>query len=98
MVYTRRAVLGTCVGGFSAFYFQPQLRAATQCITAPLPAFLPNRLTVDCASARNFRAFRQNPDYLGLAGTVSMSFVRGQFGTYQAGNLFLYPWLKPKGQ
>jgi hypothetical protein len=27
-----------------------------------------------------------------------MSFVRGKLGTYQAGNLFLFPWLKTKGQ
>jgi hypothetical protein len=97
-MYTRRAVLGSCVGGVAAFYLPTELSAAPQCVTAPLPPFLPNRLSVDCASARNFRAFRQNPDYLGLAGTVSMSVVQGKFGTYQAGNLFLYPWLKPKGQ
>jgi hypothetical protein len=54
-------------------------------------------LTVDCASKRNFQLFRQNADYLGLAGVVSMTFVRGRIGSYQAGNLFLFPWLKPKG-
>jgi hypothetical protein len=53
---------------------------------------------VDCASKRNFHAFRQYPEYLGLAGVVSMTFVRGSYGSYEAGNLFLFPWLKPKGQ
>jgi hypothetical protein len=72
--------------------------AALQCVTGPLPGFLPNRLTVDCASRMNFRLFRKNPAYLGLAGVVSMTFVRGTQGSYSAGNLFLFPWLKPKGR
>ena len=46
----------------------------------------------------NFRLFRNNPDFLGLAGVVSMTFVRGKQGEYNAGNLFLFPWLKPKGR
>ena len=46
----------------------------------------------------NFRLFRKNPDFLGLAGVVSMTFVRGKHGAYTAGNLFLFPWLKPKGR
>jgi len=46
----------------------------------------------------NFRLFRKNPGYLGLAGVVSMTFVRGKYGSYSAGNLFLFPWLKPKGR
>jgi hypothetical protein len=71
--------------------------AAPQCVSGGLP-FLPNRLTVSCASRRNFHAFRQNSDYLGLAGTVSMTLVRGKLGSYEAGELFLYPWLKPKGK
>jgi hypothetical protein len=54
-------------------------------------------LTVDCASKRNFQLFRQNSGYLGLSGVVSMTAVRGKIGSYQAGNLFLFPWLKPKG-
>jgi hypothetical protein len=72
--------------------------AAAQCVTGPLPGFLPNRLTVDCASRMNFRLFRKNPTYIGLAGVVSMTFVRGKQGSYSAGNLFLFPWLKPKGR
>jgi hypothetical protein len=71
--------------------------AAAQCVTGPLPAFLPNRLSVDCASRRNFQLFRQNTAYLGLTGVVSMTAVRGRLGSYSAGNLFLFPWLKPKG-
>jgi hypothetical protein len=69
---------------------------APQCVSGGLP-FLPNRLTVSCASQRNFRAFRQNSDYLGLAGVVSMTFVRGRQGSFEAGSLLLFPWLKPKG-
>ena len=76
----------------------PARAIAAQCVSGPLPAFLPNMLTVDCASRRNFQLFRQNSAYLGLAGVVSMSFVRGKLGSYEAGNLFLFPWLKPKGQ
>lgn len=59
--------------------------------------FLPNTLTVDCASRQNFKIFRQNSDYLGLVGVVSMTAVRGSLGSYEAGNLFLFPWLKPAG-
>ena len=76
----------------------PARAIAAQCVSGGLPAFLPNMLTVDCASRRNFQLFRQNSGHLGLAGVVSMSFVRGKFGSYEAGNLFLFPWLKPKGQ
>ena len=46
----------------------------------------------------NFRLYRKNPEALGLAAVVSMSFVRGKIGTYSAGNLFLFPWLSPKGR
>jgi hypothetical protein len=46
----------------------------------------------------NFRLFRKNPGYLGLAGVVSMTFVHGKHGSYTAGNLFLFPSLKPKGR
>jgi hypothetical protein len=74
------------------------LHAAAQCVTGPLPFFLPTMLNVDCASRRNFQLFRRAPDDVGLAGCVSMTFVRGSQGSYQAGNLFLFPWIKPKGQ
>lgn len=75
----------------------PVRAVAAQCITGYLPPFLPNMLTVDCASGRNFQLFRKSSTHLGLAGAVSMSFVRGKLGSYPAGNLFLFPWLKPKG-
>jgi hypothetical protein len=87
------------LSGATALCCAPPVLAATeQCNSSGLADFLPNSLTVDCASRRNFQAFRQNPDYLGLAGVVNMSLVRGGLGTYQAGNLFLFPWLKPQGQ
>ena len=60
-------------------------------------AIVPTQLSVDCASRRNFEAFRKNSAYMGLAGVVNLSAVRGRWGTYNAGNLFLFPWLKPKG-
>ena len=96
---SRRKFVAMSVSGASVLCCSPAALAATeQCVSSGLPDFQPNSLTVDCASRRNFQAFRQNPDYLGLVGVVNMSFVRGGLGTYQAGNLFLFPWLKPKGQ
>jgi hypothetical protein len=94
---SRRAFVEMSLGGAAAC-LSPGLAAAQQCVTGGLPGFLPNALTVDCASKRNFQTFRQNPDYVGLAGVVSMTTVRGSQGTYPAGNLFLFPWLKPKAQ
>src|SRR3974390_3454254 len=96
---TRRALVGLSVGGLSALCVPRALLAAPpQCATGPLPQFLPKQLSVDCATRHNFQTFRRNSDYLGLAGVVSMSFVRGSQGQYQAGNLFLFPWVKPKGK
>jgi hypothetical protein len=95
---SRRAFVELSLGGAAALCLPQGVSTAQQCDTGGLPAFLPNSLTVDCGSRRNFRAFRQNPDYLGLAGAVSMTFVRGARGSYPAGNLFLFPWIKPKGQ
>lgn len=71
--------------------------AQTACVTSGLPSFLPNRLTVDCATRRNFANYRRNADYQGLAGVVSMTHVTGRYGDYPAGNLFLFPWLNAKG-
>jgi hypothetical protein len=94
--FSRRAFVGMSVST-AAVLHAPMRALAAQCVTGAYPGFLPNRLTVDCASRRNFALFRQNADYLGLAGAVSMTTVRGKLGSYQAGNLFLFPWLKPKG-
>jgi hypothetical protein len=94
---SRRAFLGASVIAVETLRQSLPAIAAPQCVTGFLPSFLPNRLTADCASRRNFQLFRQNSIYLGLAGMVSMSFVRGGIGSYEAGNLFLFPWLKPKG-
>jgi hypothetical protein len=96
--YNRRAFIAMSVGGAAALSLPPSLAAAAQCVSGALPAFLPNSLTVDCASKRNFRTFRQYADYVGLAGVVSMSFVRGSNGSFPAGNLFLFPWIKANGQ
>lgn len=94
--FDRRAFLGMSVGGLSML---PQAVAAqTACVSGSLPSFLPVRLTVDCASRGNFQLFRKNTDYLGLAGAVSMTWVRGRYGSYEAGSMFLFPWLKRKGQ
>jgi hypothetical protein len=94
----RRAFVGMSLAGASAVCLAPSWALAQQCVGGPLPGFMPNSLTVDCASKQNFQAFRQNHDYLGLACVVSMTTVRGGRGSYQAGNLFLFPWLKPKAQ
>jgi hypothetical protein len=96
--FDRRTFVGLSVGGVSALALPAPLHAAAQCVTGALPGFQPTMLTVDCASKRNFQLFRKASDYVGLAGVVSMSFVRGSQGSYTAGNLFLFPWLKPKGQ
>jgi hypothetical protein len=96
--YNRRTFVGGSVAGLTVLAMPTGLQAAAQCVTGSLPAFQPTMLTVDCASKRNFQLFRKAPDYVGLAGVVSMSFVRGSQGSYSAGNLFLFPWVKPKGQ
>jgi hypothetical protein len=95
--FNRRAFVGMSVGGFSAFCIPQPVFAAAQCVTGVLPGFVPAMLTVDCASKSNFRTFRRNSKSLGLAGVVSMTFVRGSQGGYPAGNLFLFPWIKPSG-
>src|SRR2546422_7717974 len=76
---SRRTLLGMSAGGL-ALLLRPASALAEQCVTGPYPGFLPNQLTVDCASRRNFQLFRQNAAYLGLAGVVSMTFVRGKLG------------------
>jgi hypothetical protein len=96
--FSRRAFLGTSLVAVETLRQSISAAAATQCVTGSLPGFLPNRLTVDCASQVNFRLFRKNSKYVGLAGAVSMTFVRGKWGSYSAGNLFLFPWLKPEGR
>lgn len=94
----RRAFVGMSAGGLSALCLPQPVLAAAQGVTGSLPSFLPTVLSVDCASRHNFRTFRQNSKLMALTGVVSMSFVRGRQGSYQAGNLFLFPWLKPKGK
>lgn len=93
---SRRAFVEFSLG--AAAILTPAMATAQQCLTGGQSGFLPNTLTVDCASQRNFRAFREYPDYMGLAGAVSMTFVRGSYGSYPAGSLFLFPWLTNKGQ
>jgi hypothetical protein len=96
-IIDRRAFLRGSIG-IVALTQVPTLAFAQVCVTSGLPAFLPNRLTVDCASRRNFAIWRKNAQYMGLAGVVSMTFVRARYGTFPAGNLFLFPWLNKKGQ
>ena len=97
--FDRRAFLGMSVGALSTLRHPGTAAAQTPaCVSDGLPGFLPLRLTVDCASRRNFQLFRKNTDYLGLAGAVSMTWVRGRYGSYEAGSMFVFPWLKPKGQ
>src|SRR4051794_35687511 len=93
----RRAFLASA-GALSLASFPGLAAAQTACVTSGFPAFLPNRLTVDCATRRNFAIYRKNATYMGLAGCVSMSYVKGKYGQYPAGNLFLFPWLTKSGQ
>jgi hypothetical protein len=98
-VFGRRAFLGMSVGAVSML--RHPLSAAAQtpaCVPGGMAQFLPQRLNVDCASRQNFRLFRNNSGDVGLAGVVSMSFVRGKLGSYDAGSMIVFPWLKPKGQ
>src|ERR1043166_1254917 len=96
-IVDRRAFLQASAGALSVLPFAG-ISFAQSCNTNGLPPFLPNRLTVDCASRRNFATYRKNADYLGLAGVVSMTYVRGRYGEFPAGNLFLFPWVNKKGQ
>ena len=98
-VFDRRAFFGMSVGAVSML--RNPLSAAAQtpaCVPGGMAQFLPQRLNVDCGSRRNFDLFRKNTNDVGLAGVVSMSFVRGKYGNYDAGSMMLFPWLKPKGQ
>jgi hypothetical protein len=91
--------MGASVGALAAIHIPEVAQAAAPaCVTGGLPEFVPNSLTIDCASQRNFQLFKNYTPYLGLAGVVSMTFVTGQLGSYSAGSLMLFPWLKPKGQ
>ena len=95
---SRRGFVTKSAAGIAIASLPVSFAKAAQCVSGGLPGFLPNSLTVDCASNRNFRLFRQYPNLLGLTGVVSMSFVRGKYGSYPAGELFLFSWLKPKAQ
>ena len=96
--FDRRAFLGMSIGASLMLPHPRKAVAETACVSGSLPRFLPGRLTVDCASRQNFRLFRKYPDYLGLAGVVSMARISGALGSYEPGNMFLFPWLKPAGQ
>jgi hypothetical protein len=97
--FGRRAFLGMSVGAVSML--RHPLSAAAQtpaCVPGGMAQFLPTRLNVDCASRQNFQLFRKNAGEVGLAGVVSMSFVRGKYGSYDAGSMMVFPWLKPKAK
>jgi hypothetical protein len=96
--FSRRKIVAMSVGGLAASCLPRSVIAAPQCVASGASVILPAQLTVDCASRRNFQVFRKYPELLGLAGAVSMSAVRGKLGSYAAANLFLFPWLKPKGK
>src|SRR3954462_12360721 len=95
----RRAFLGMSAGAVSMLW-NPVTSAAQApaCVPGGMAQFLPVRLNVDCASRQNFQLFRKNADDVGLAGVVSMTFVRGKIGSYDAGSMIVFPWLKPKAQ
>jgi len=94
----RRAFFGLSAGAVSMLRYPASAAAQTPaCVPGGMAQFLPVRLNVDCASRRNFQLFRKNTDDVGLAGVVSMSFVRGKLGSYDAGSMIVFPWQKPKG-
>ena len=95
---TRRHFAGMSLGGLAAIGFPTNIYAAPQCAAPPRQSYLPNLLLISCAARQNLKLFRQYSDYLGLAGVVSMTETQGARGTYRAGTLILYPWLKPKGR
>src|SRR5882757_6892211 len=95
----RRAFFGLSVGAVSMLRNPPSAAAQTPaCVRLGTAQFLPVRLNVDCASRQNFQLFRKNTGDVGLAGVVSMSFVRGKYGSYNAGSMMVFPWLKPKSK
>lgn len=97
--FGRRAFLGMSVGAVSMLRHPLSATAQTPaCAPGGMAPFLPVRLNVDCASRKNFQLFRKNTGDLGLAGVVSMTFVRGKFGSYDAGSMMVFPWLKPQGK
>ena len=96
--WTRRGFAILSLGGLSAASLPWRALGAPMCAVGGMPALLPNQLAVDCASRQNFQLFRQYSDYVGLAGVVSMIDARGPGGLYRSGSLYLFPWLKPKGQ
>src|ERR1700709_1907932 len=98
-VFDRRAFLGMSVGAVAMLRHPLSAMAQTPaCVPGGMAQFLPQRLNVDCASRQNFQLFRKNTGEVGLAGGVRMRFVRGKYGSYDAGSMMLFPWLKPKGQ
>ena len=94
---TRRGFTGLSLAGVAAIGLPRHQVLAAQCAAGGMPALVPNRLAVGCASRQNFRLFRQYSSYVGLAGVVSMIDAAGPGGSYRAGSLYLFPWLKPKG-
>src|SRR4051794_655175 len=97
--FDRRAFFGLSVGAVSLLRHPSSAAAQTPaCAPGGMAPFLPVRLNVDCASRKNFQLFRKNTGDLGLAGVVSMTFVRGKFGSYDAGSMMVFPWFKPKAQ
>jgi len=95
----RRSFVAISAGGVSALCIPPSLAAACEeYVTGSAIAYPPDRLTVDGASVRNLQIFQQNADHLGLAGVVSTEPVTTSLGSYPAGNMFLFPWIKDEGQ
>lgn len=88
---TRRGFSGFSLAGLSTIVLPSQLRAALPCGGYAVPS----RLSIPCASRQNFRLFRQNSSQMGLVGVVN---IVNAGGAFDAGTMFLYPWLKLAGQ
>ena len=96
---SRRSFLSaSAAGAATMLHSSGALAATTVCISGMLPRFLPNSLTVTCGSRQNFALFLQNTKYMGLSGIISMTTVTAGGASYEAGSLFLLPWLKSPGK
>jgi hypothetical protein len=86
------------VAGFATTAFGAAVPHDVLAQAGCLSLYVPARLSVDCASRKNFSTFRKYSEFLCLAGVVSVTAVAGKYGKYPAGNLFLFPCLKPKAK
>ena len=94
---SRRAFLGAPLAAAETLRQSIPAFAAPQCVTGSYPGFLPNRLSVDCASRQNFRLFRQSQ--ISRSDRCGEHDVCARQVRELSGRKSLpFPWLKPKGR